>query len=275
MRREAGLLFVDESGQLQAPWDGRPHEVGVVAGLLIPDTLRDRKALSALLGQLRQRVFGNPNSRDEIKAGMLDANAYDLIAREVRERWVFGFPSLQINEQAVKDLKATFRTLTLAVDEGRGKLRGGKQLDLRISFLERQYSSAVDQHPIYMALLFTLYRDTARWFRRNGILPRLDVRLDDKLRRADRELHNFFGRLSIWTEYPEIYGNRLGALLGVDPSNDFRCEVTSDAEEEGLVVADAIAYAVSMVRRGEDRNGMYQRVLDVMNVERPLPTPLA
>jgi hypothetical protein len=269
-RRETGLLFIDESGQLQAPWDGRPHEIGVVAGLLMPDTQRDRDAIAHLVSQLRQRVFGTPDCREDIKAKMLDSAAYGLIAREIRERWVVGYPSLEITQQAVNDLKSTFDVLESTVGESRRKLGNGKALDIRLDFLRRQYSTAVEQHPIYMSLLFSLYRDTARWFRKNGILPGLTVWLDDKLRRADKELHNFFGRFATWTEYPEVFGKRLGALLGIDPSADFTCNVSSDSEQDGLVIADAIAFAVSMVRRGEDHDGMYQRAMDIMNIDIPL-----
>lgn len=268
-RRAAGILFVDESGQLQAPWDGRPFEFGALGGLSIPDHQVHHEALTQLLRKIRRRLFGDPDSKGEIKAQMLDMDIYDLVAREVRERWILVNPTLPITLETPLEFQRAFEHLLQAGNLNREKLHGDKNLDLRLDFLVRQYREALERYPVYMALLFHLYRETARWFRKNGILPQLKVWLDDKLPRTSQELADFWGRFAIYTEYPEVYGRRLGEVLGVDPSPDFTCQVSSDSEVDGLVIADAIAYATGKVARNDDPGGLYRRALDRMNSEKP------
>ena len=266
-RKEKGMLFVDESGQLQAPWQQGQPEFGVVAGLIVPDRDEDRTALRELVRQLRLRVFGNPDDPRDIKARMLKESDYDLIAREVRNRWVFGHPIIEITSEDLADLNRTFSSLPIDILSSQmGPL---DQYDLRLSSLIRQYERALSSHTIYLALLFRLYRETARWFRKNSIQPLLRTWLDDKLPRQDRELLNFLGRFAIYSEFPEIYGERLSEVLGLAPSMDFECSVSSDRETDGLVIADAIAYATSRVARDDDPGGRYKRAIDRMNVDLP------
>jgi hypothetical protein len=268
-RIEPGLLYVDESGLLQAP-QGRPSEIGTLGGLLMPDHRREHEALASLLRDIRKNMFGDANSRREIKAKKLGPGNYKLIADVVRQRWVVGYPSLAYTTPDLEDLRQTFKVLLEGEGLGRERLGPVKAMDLRLDFLTRQFEKDSVTFPVYMALLFKLYRDIAQWFRKNQILPKLTVWLDDKIPRAHTELLEFLGRFSIYTEFPEVFSNRLGELLGVDPSPFFTCRVGSDADLDGLVVADAIAYAARRVARGKYKDLFFKKILDRMNTDVPL-----
>ena len=269
-RLEPGLLYVDESGQLHPPRKEGEKEFGVVAGVLAPDSKEQLDALRSLVRELRRRLFGDPEALQDLNGEFLGVEEYDLIAREVRERWVLGYPTLEITNEVVDDFRATFDSFFSGPEDLlRRNLGPTDRRDLRLNFLERQYREAIQKHPTYMALLFKFYRDSARWFRKNGILPRLKVWLDDKIPRGDKELVDFFGRFAFYTEFPEIYSKRLGEVVGLDASPDFNCWVSSDREIDGLVIADAIAYAAGVVARGADVDGVYKRALDRMNCDLP------
>ena len=148
-----------------------------------------------------------------------------------------------------------------------GRLGGTKRLALEAHSLCTQIENARDKFPVYTAVLFSLYQLIAQWFRKEMILPVVRAFLDEKLPKAHRELHNFLGRLAFYTEFPEHYAGRLGEILGTDPSRGFCGTVSTDDEIDGLVIADAVAYVVGMVERGQDPDGRFHRILDSMKRE--------
>jgi len=259
-----GRVFIDESGQFRRPRPGQPTEVGVVAGFSLPDTERDVQRLVSLVATLRRRVFGSADCREPLKARLLGPEDYELIGREMRNGWIFGYRAARYTGEELCSIEETLSNLEKAVEIKRSDLRAARSLDLRLDFLQRQCRSAARKHPIYMMLLVNFYLATAGWFRQQNIVPKLRVWIDDRLDRADHEIHGFLGRLGIWTTFPEVYSNRLGSLLGIDADTDFSCSVSSDQEQDGLIIADSIAYAAGMISRGQDESGQHQRALDAL-----------
>jgi hypothetical protein len=262
-RIEPAWIFVDESGQLRA----REGEVGVIANVGLPANDVQRRALHDLVTTIRGRVAARPDPPKRVKAKHLTDDDYGLIADAIRERWVFGHLALPVEATTEAQLRKTWEFARHAWSEKRKDLRAFNQMDLTLDFTERQFDAASDQEAIYLALLFSLFRSSAQWFHGNGILPVVRAYLDEKLPRTSTELVNFMLRLPFFTTFPKVFENRLGELMGVVPSR-YECEVSTDDEQEGLVVADAIAYAASRVARKDDPTGMYQRALDRMSVEK-------
>jgi hypothetical protein len=170
---------------------------------------------------------------------------------------------LDIREESITALKGLLKLCRCK----RLDLRWDRQWDFRLEFLERQLDCNSEHHPVYMLLLFKLFLNTANWFRNNNIFPHIQAYLDDKIPRQDNELLNFFLRLPFYTTFSELCKEKLPELLGVSSSQDYVCRVASDDNVAGLVIADAVAYAAGKHFRGQDTQGMYERVLRRMSVD--------
>lgn len=265
------MLFIDESGQFRTPQEGEPPEVGVVAGFGLPDTQSHRERLAALVARLRQIVHGADNRGLPIKGRMLTQECWERVGAEMRNGWFFGHLPMRYGLGDMQPVQGALGALALAVDIKRADLRGGKRLDARLDFLRQQCTSATHRHPVYLMLLINFYLKVGQWFRAQGLVPQLRVWLDRKLLTTDRELVGFLGRLGIWTTYPEIYSNRLGGMLGVDPQADMACNVSGDEHHDGLIVADAVAYASGRLSRGDDKDGFFRRALGAMSTSPTTP----
>lgn len=140
------------------------------------------------------------------------------------------------------------------------------EIGIDIGPLEEQYRAEVQRSPLYVWMLANIYDQTAKWFRQKSIRPRLTVYLDEKIPRKSRDLLQFLGRQFIYKTFPEVYlGKRVLELFG-GVSPDFNCSVRSDAEVDGLILADIIANAASRVERGDDPDGSFKRLLPPQDV---------
>jgi hypothetical protein len=261
---EQAVIYFDESGQLRA----RPGQVGVVANLCVPANGVQLRALRDLVATIKQRVLSRANPPKRVKAKHLTEEDYALVADAIRERWVFGHLALTVEETTQARFRETWAFARQTWSEKRRELGSLAEMDLRLDMTERQFDAVSEREALYLALLFSLLRSAAQWFHDNKILPVVRAYLDEKLPRTSTELLGYMLRLPFFTTFPEVFEGRLGELMGAVPTPGYACEVSTDDEQDGLVIADAIAYAASRVARKDDPNGMYLRVLDRMNAER-------
>lgn len=255
-----GFLYLDESGQMDAD-RRRPEavEVQVIGGVMIPDTMNDRDILRVLVDELRRRVHGSESRRDEIKAKHLGADDRHFLARNFPSDWIVGHRDVRVT---VKDVEAVRAGLRKHGEDRITKFRDElAEIGIDVRRLEEQYRAEVDRNPLYVYLLANIYAHMAKWFREKSIRPRLTVYLDDKIPRESRELLQFLGREFIYTTFPEVYGGKRVFELFGGESPDFNCSVRSDAEVDGLILADIIANAANRVARGDDPDGSFKRLL--------------
>jgi hypothetical protein len=162
----------------------------------------------------------------------------------------------------VKEVEAVHAGLVWFGDEHISRFKDDlAEIGIDIGPLERQYRDEVRRNPLYMWMLANIYDQTAKWFREKKIRPRLTAYLDDKIPRESRDLLQFLGRRFIYMAFPEVCrGERLFELFG-GASPDFNCSVRSDAEVDGLILADIVPNAASRVERGGDPDGSFRRLL--------------
>lgn len=258
-RPESGVLYVDESGQMRAPFPGAPPEFPLLGGLLIPNNARESTALRTLVARIQERLASLKGPGAHFKEARHDPTALDWIAGDVHDRWCLAHPAVEV--QGAEDFAGVVEAMPSLIEQTRRNLRGERKYDLRLDFLSRRWAMRGPLYRIYLVVLFHLLRETARWFRSNGIVPRLSLVLDEKLRPEDEDLLTFWLRLALMTEFPEVYAHRLGSVLGVDPCPEFSCRVSTDDAEDGLKIADVIAYAKRRVLLGTDDHGVYSRFL--------------
>ncbi len=255
-----GFLYLDESGQMDAD-RRRPEavEVQVIGGVMIPDSNSDRDILRVLVDELRRRVHGSETCRDEVKAKHLSSDDRHFLRRNFPSDWIVCHRAVRVT---VKEVEAVHAGLVKFGEEHITRFRADlAEIGIDIGPLEEQYRAEVQRNPLCVWMLANIYDQTAKWFRQKSIRPRLTVYLDDKIPRKSRDLLQFLGRRFIYTAFPEVYrGERLFELFG-GASADFNCSVRSDAEIDGLILADIFANAASRVERGDDPDGSYRRLL--------------
>lgn len=255
-----GFLYLDESGRMDAD-RRRPEavEIQVIGGVMIPDSANDRDILRVLVDDLRRRVHGSESCREEIKAKDLSPEDRHFLGRNFPSDWIVCHRAVRVT---VKEVEAVRAGLVKFGAEHITRFKADlAEIGIDIEPLDQEYRDEVRRNPLYLWMLANIYDRTAKWFREKSIRPRLTVYLDDRIPRASRDLLQFLGRRFIYTAFPEIYrGERLFELFG-SVSPDFNCSVRSDAEIDGLILADIIANAASRVERGDDPDGSFKRLL--------------
>lgn len=242
-----GLVYVDESGQIFPPRPGQPNEVGLLAAFVVSDTRRNRESVATAASRVAQSPKNAPPD-DVLRA----------VADLVRDRGYVVIEKVELAEHDRGHFEGTLQVLGSSFRQKRKDL-GQKGLDLRLDFIERQYRDEARRCPAYMATLVVLFQRMAKWFRAQGMAPALSVVLDAKLPPTAKELVEFLLRFGVCMEFPELYADRLGAVMGVDPLPELACRVGTDDRDDGLRIAHVIAYAHGKTLRGQDPDGRMAR----------------
>jgi hypothetical protein len=262
-RREKAVVFVDESGSFRSAHG----ETATMAAVTLPDTPEQLAKLRDLVQQLRVRFPECVDPKGRVKGKLLPEPAFVLIADDIRERWVWNHCEIPLAASTSTDFAKTFGVMRASLPKGNLGLL--EQFDLHVASLERELESASEKFSVHLGLYFAVLRLTAQWFQQNSILPSVRVYFDEKLPRTAQHLADFLVRFTFGVTFDEVYRDRLGELLGTSPCHELRGEVSTDDEQDGIVIADAVAYAAGRVARGDDATGFYGRLLSRMNSAQP------
>jgi hypothetical protein len=257
LRRVRGLAFIDESGRFQSPIDGKPPERPLVVNVMFRDTAPIRARIAAVVRGLRQR------HGPTVKANSLDDSDYRRICDLVADVGYLGWSGVEYGHG--EDHPAACRKALddLAVMLDQMGPRTSRRIDVLSAIRRTQIQLEHADSPnlaAYVVQLIHLLKITARWFRREGMYPDLRVILDERLLPGDRDLLRFLPRLAVSNVFPELFETRLSALWAQTDENT--AVVSTDDDCDGLVVADALAFALGKKQRGEDPRGFYAEQIE-------------
>lgn len=251
----AGLVYVDESGQFRSPRRGGDAERPLVAALAVRDTRANRRRIAGVAGELRAR------RGPEVKGAALEAEDYAAVTRLVSDVGYLTWSGVEYagDEDHPTHCRRLLRELAETIDLLATRVRRPEVLPAIRRTRDQLAHADSTNIAGYVVQLSHLLRMTALWFRRNRIFPDLQVVLDQRLPLEDLELATFLVRWSVADTFPEIYATRLSAIW--EPSVRNACRVSRDLECDGLVLADALAYACGRVARHDDGAGRFSAIL--------------
>ena len=243
-------MFVDESGQFRRPHEGAPPEHGLVVGVLFRDTPGNRARLADVVRALRLR-----HGR-RVKGSKLDDGDYASICALVADVGYLAPIGVHFDRQHGEACAAMLVDLVREFEHLPQRTARDVLILAAMRRTQLELESAVGRNlGTYLVQLVFMIRQVAAWFRAEGIFPDMDVTLDEKLVASDRDLIAFVPRLAVATVFPELYENRLSAIWAErGPTSGV---VSTDELSDGLVIADALAYAYGRVQRGQDASGLF------------------
>lgn len=249
-----GVVYVDESGQFRSPRGGGA-ERPLVAAVVVRDTLANRRRIAAVAGELRGR------RGTEVKGSALEGADYATVTGLVSDVGYLAWSGVEYagDEDHPTHCRRRLRELAETIDLLATRVRRPDVLPAIRRTREQLAHADSTNIAAYVVQLAHLLRMTAVWFRRNRILPDLRVVLDQRLPLEDLDLAMFLVRWSVADTFPEIYGTRVSAIW--EPSVRNACRVSTDLECDGLLLADALAYACGRVARHDDDTGKYSAIL--------------
>jgi hypothetical protein len=237
------VAYFDESGHFRPPSFGQPNEACTVGVFVTSDSTSERAAVRDLVNQIRARHAVRHGMGARYDADGLAESDLEVVADVMRahdEEWKVGYFHLSLTERGGAEFREMMRALASAVRTKAGDLRGADALDLRPLVAVARIERMSDANMTYLSLWFHALRKTLLQFRDWGILPLMRAVIDRRPGLDDRDVLDLVGRVAHGVIFDEVYGERLGELMGVRPTNGFSASIGGDEGTPGLVVADLI-----------------------------------
>lgn len=254
LRVERAVVFIDESGRFQPAIPGLPPERPLIVSVLFKDVDVNRARIAAAVARLRVR------RGPKFKAADLDEADYASICDLVRCCGYIGWNGVEYShgDDHPAECARMLDALARMLEESGSRTSRDLHVLAALDRTRQQLAHAGSPNlAAYVVQLVYRLRRTAEWFRSEGIVPDLRVTLDERLRPDDVDLVRFLPRLAVSTVFPEFFETRLSALWAGDDQNT--AVVSTDDVCDGLVLADAIAYAQGRIQRRLDPEGFYAR----------------
>lgn len=265
-RTVPAIMYVDESGKVLPNF----AEVNAVGAIAVPAVGSELHELTGLVGDLLQKRFGDRSSRKhKLVVHDLPDELVSKLADTIRTRhWYLAYDSLPPN--TAEDDKAWNRIWNGMLDsiEHSKKKTHGSWEKARCDHLISVCSEMRVKHPLWTWFIFRVLSHMAKCFRNNGILPRIQVVIDEHggHSAAQKEFLRFLTRFTFSTSFMEVYKDRLAFVLGVKLDGQFRCRTSSDDDDDGIHIANLVANASRRLRQGKDNDGRIQAFFDRCSV---------
>lgn len=254
--------YFDESGRFLSPTLGQHDEQCVIGFLVVSDSPEERDAVARLAADMRTRHEAHHGGARYDASGLdgPDLEAIADVLRSHQQEWKLGHVQLPLTPEDPATFREMMQAYTTLLRDKARDLDGAGTLDVRPHFSAARIDALSNANRAYLTLWFTALRQTFVAFRAWGILPIMRAVIDRRPGMQHEDVLNVVGRMAQSATFPEVYGGRLGELLGVRRTVGFEAKIRGDEGTPGLLVADLIAHARGRVARKQDPS-MYGRFL--------------
>lgn len=244
------LVFIDESGRFCTPTPHCPVERPLVASVAFRDVPANRVRIASVAAELRRR------HGPTVKGNSLTESDYELVTTLVRDAGYVCWSGVEYADDHPQACRAMLRGLSETLQRSGARVDPDLRVTGAIRRTREQLAHADSTNlAAYTVQVLHLLRMIVRWLRREGFVPDLRVTFDERLRSADVDLVRFLPRFAVAVEFPEYFGTRLSEVWAASPENTGT--VSSDEACDGLILADAIAFAAGRVVQLRDPEGLY------------------